>query len=58
MSIQSKALIWASIIIAAAFVANGQGLSDSASFGIIMGLTGAAYGSLYTRGSCQGACAK
>ncbi|WP_432201451.1 hypothetical protein ACRAQ7_04500 [Erythrobacter sp. W53] len=57
MSIQSKALIWASIIIAAAFVANGHGLSDSASFGIIMGLTGAAWGTLNSgRSACGRGC--
>lgn len=47
MNIQSKALLWAAIIIAAAFVAKGQGLSDAASSGIVLGLSGAALGSLY-----------
>ena len=48
MSAKSKALIWAAIIMAAAIIANGQGLSDSASFTITMGLTGAAIASITT----------
>jgi len=44
-----KALGWAGLIIAAASVANANGASDSAAFGIIAGLTGAAVGSLYGR---------
>lgn len=57
MKICGTSLIWAAIIIAAAFVAQGQGLSDAASFGIVMGLTGAAMGHIGARrtrglGSC------
>lgn len=47
MSIKSKALLWAAIIIAAAIIADGQGLSSAASSGVILGLSGAAYGALY-----------
>ena len=57
MKICGTSLIWASLIIAAAFVAHGQGLSDAASFGIVMGLTGAAIANIAVRrkrglGSC------
>lgn len=51
-----KALIWAAIIIAAALVANGQGLSDSASFGIVAGLSGAAIGTIYSNRRSCGRC--
>ena len=47
MDIRAKALIWAAIIIGAALLAKSQGLSDSASFGVIAGLCGASIGSLY-----------
>ena len=56
MSIQIKALIWATIILGVAFVANAQGLSDSASYGLIAGLTGAAWGSIQSRSVCGMGC--
>ncbi|MBO6609518.1 hypothetical protein [Altererythrobacter sp.] len=56
MSIQAKTLIWAAIIIGAAFVANSQGLSDGASYGLIAGLTGAAWGSIQSRNVCGAGC--
>lgn len=61
MSIRSKAILWASIILAAALVAGAQGLSDAAASGIIMGLSGAALGSIYSDRAalhpCKGECA-
>lgn len=56
MSSKSKALLWAAIIIAAAFVANGQGMSDSASFALISGLTTAAVASTYSSRRQKGCC--
>ncbi|MEM6857014.1 MAG: hypothetical protein AAF559_04010 [Pseudomonadota bacterium] len=57
MSTNTKALLWAAIIIAAALVAAGLDLSANASFGLIAGLTGAAWGSV-SSGSphCVGGC--
>jgi hypothetical protein len=52
MSIMLKGLVWAGLILAAAFVANANGVSGGAAFGIIAGLSGAAVGSLYGRGPC------
>ena len=49
MTMILKGLGWAGLIIAAAFVATTNGLSDDATFGIIAGLSGAAIGSLYGR---------
>ena len=46
MSVKSKALLWAAIIIAAAIIADGQGLSSAASTGIVLGFSGAALGAL------------
>ena len=56
MTTRVKALIWAAIIIGAAFVANAQGLSDAASYGLIAGLTGAAWGSIHSRSVCGTGC--
>jgi hypothetical protein len=56
MTNRAKALIWAAIIIGAAFIANAQGLSDGASYGLIAGLTGAAWGSLHSRNACGAGC--
>ncbi len=56
MGIRIKALIWAAVIIGAALAANANGLSDSASFGIVAGLTGAAWGSIQSRGGCGTGC--
>lgn len=56
MSNRIKALMWASIILGAAFVANSQGLSDGASYGLIAGLTGAAWGTINSRSGCGGGC--
>jgi hypothetical protein len=56
MGMIMKSLGWAGLIIAAAFVANANGLSDGAAFGIIAGLSGAAVGSLYGRRGCGAGC--
>ena len=56
MTARSKALIWASIIIAAALLASGIGMSDAASFGLIAGLTGAAWGSIHGESGCGQNC--
>ena len=52
----AKGLVWAGLIIAAAFVANANGVSEGAAFGIIAGLSGAAVGSLYGRRRCGAGC--
>ena len=51
-----KGLAWAGLIIAAAFVANANGVSEGAAFGIVAGLSGAAVGSLYGRRRCGAGC--
>ena len=56
MSMMLKALFWAGLIIAAASVADANGVSGGAAFGIIAGLTGAAIGSLYGRRRCGAGC--
>ncbi|GMN03393.1 hypothetical protein [Erythrobacter sp. MTPC3] len=47
-----QALIWAAIIIAAALIGSAAELSSGASVGIITGLSGAAWASLQSGGSC------
>ena len=49
-------LIWAGAIIAAAVIATSNGLSDNASFGIVMGISGAALGALSTGTGCARRC--
>ena len=49
-------LAWAGIIILAAIISSGMGLSDGASFGVIAGLTGAAWGSIHSHTSCNAGC--
>lgn len=57
MNTNTKALLWAAIIIAAALMASGLDLSASASFGLISGLTGAAWGSVSASSpTCAGGC--
>lgn len=48
-----KSLIWASIIIAVAYATKDQGMSDAASFGVTMGLVGAALANIGA-GKCRG----
>ncbi|MEL6876675.1 MAG: hypothetical protein AAGL68_01070 [Pseudomonadota bacterium] len=51
-----KALAWAGVIIIAAIVMNAQGMSDGASFGVIAGLSGAAWGSIHADAVCGRGC--
>ena len=53
---RTKALIWASIIIAAAIVSVMFGLNQGASMGIVGGLSGAAWGSLNSDITCARGC--
>lgn len=52
MTIRNKAIIWASIIISVALICVGNGLSDGASFGVVAGVSGAAWGSLNSSKAC------
>ena len=56
MSIRSKALLWAAIIILAAILSVSMGLNNGAAFGVIGGLSGAAWGSLQADGACGREC--
>ncbi len=57
MTATNKALPWAAIIIAAALMAAGLDLSSNASFGLVAGLTGAAWGSVSSgKTSCASSC--
>lgn len=60
MNRNSKALLWAAVIIASALMASGLDLSANASFGLVAGLTGAAWGSISASSpktsSCAGGC--
>lgn len=52
MTVRSKSILWAAIIISTALFAVGMDLPDGASFGIICGLSGAALGSLSSDVAC------
>lgn len=52
MTTTGKAVIWAAGIIAAAIFMQAQGMSANASFGVIAGLTGAAWASLNAKAGC------
>ena len=56
MSKTIQSLIWASAIVVAALACVSNGVSDAASFGIVMGLSGAAWGSLYSDMGCGRGC--
>ncbi|MGB3471726.1 MAG: hypothetical protein WBA51_12970 [Erythrobacter sp.] len=58
MTAITKALIWAAIIIAAALFASASDLSSGASFGIIAGLSGAAWGTLQSKAGCARGCSR
>lgn len=51
-------LVWATVIITAALICAAQGMSDGASFGIIAGLTGAAWGALQSSSGCRRGCSQ
>ncbi|MEM8724630.1 MAG: hypothetical protein AAGE86_03820 [Pseudomonadota bacterium] len=52
------AISWAVFILGAAMWTQSQGLSDGASFGIIAGLSGAAWGTLHSDLGCGRRCAQ
>lgn len=52
----SKALIWAFVILLVAFVLQAQGVSSSASAGIVFGLAGAAWGTIQSEVGCGKGC--
>jgi len=56
MTYRTKALLWAAIIIAAAITSVALGLNQGASFGIVGGLSGAAWGSLQSDLGCGRSC--
>lgn len=56
MTNQGKALLWAGAIIAAAIIASAIGMSDSASIGVVGGLSGAAWASLAQGKACGRSC--
>ncbi|MBV7258721.1 hypothetical protein [Erythrobacter crassostreae] len=56
MTRNTQALIWAAIIIAAALICVSYGLNNAASFGIVSGLSGAAWGSLQADSPCVRGC--
>lgn len=56
MTKTSQALIWAAIIIAAALIASAMDLSNAASFGIVTGLSGAAWGAIESEAGCGRGC--
>jgi len=56
MSNIQKSLAWAGAIIVAAIIANFQGMSDPASAGLVLGLSGAAWGSLQSDMPCSKGC--
>lgn len=56
MTAKNKAFVWAFIILAAAIAMNIYGLSNAASFGVVSGLTGAAWGSIYSESGCTKGC--
>lgn len=55
-NVRTKALIWASIIIAAAIASVLLGLNQGASIGVVGGLSGAAWGSLHSDFVCSRGC--
>lgn len=56
MSKNVQALIWAFAMIAIALVCTSNGVSETASFGIVMGLSGAAWSSLQGEMGCGRGC--
>lgn len=53
MTRMTQSLLWAAIILAAAVVSNLNGLSDSASFAVVTGLSAAAWGSINRGTACK-----
>ncbi len=51
MSITIQSLIWAAVIIVAAWISSANGLGNAESFAMVSGLTAAAYASIMGRRS-------
>lgn len=49
-------LLWASAILFTAIISSSTGMSDAASFSLIAGLTGIAWGALQTNRGCARPC--
>ncbi len=58
MSVTSKALLWAAIIIASALLASGMDINSSASFAVVSGLTGVAWLSVNSGRQASKACTR
>ncbi len=56
MTYRTKALLWAAVIIGAAIMTVILGLNQGASFGIVGGLSGAAWGTLQSDVGCRQGC--
>ncbi len=56
LSAPTKALLWAVLILASAFAMSALDVDSSASFGVIAGLTGAAWASLQSEAGCSRGC--
>ena len=56
LSPQAKALLWAALILTSAFIMSAVDMDSSASFGVIAGLTGAAWASLQSEAGCSRGC--
>ena len=56
MTYRTKALLWAAVIIGAAIMTVILGLNQGASFGLVGGLSGAAWGTLQETSGCARGC--
>lgn len=56
MAVKTKSLIWAAIILSTALILVGTGINDGAAFGVIGGLSGAAWGSINSNAACGRSC--
>ncbi|MEL7218916.1 MAG: hypothetical protein AAGK01_10855 [Pseudomonadota bacterium] len=51
-------ITWVALILGVAIWTQSQGMSDSASFGVIAGLSGAAWGTMHSDLGCGRRCAQ
>ena len=51
-----ESLVWAALILGVAFLLQANGVSSTASAGIVFGLSGAALGTLSSDGACAKRC--
>ena len=58
MDARMKALLWATVILAAAWISSANGLSDGSSAGVIAAVTAAAWTSINGRGRSSNRCAR